>query len=201
MYWIVRIHPFLCDVGRRGHRESPVVRWAMKKKGPNGCLGYIVYRVWNTIHGYMGIRIIVKHYMWSNYSDLTRPPQMVVKSKGKRSISGKPRLVKYYLIWPDYIDPGSLSKQPGLNGSDGWIPTSWEATGLHAKCRGLVGAAERSSHCSMPKISWLGSLAKALEEKCPLKSLKVKYIWVQINLIWIYCDLIDDLGLSKKIEW
>ena len=28
-------------------------------------------------------------------------PQMVVKSKGNPLISGKPRLVKYYSIWPD----------------------------------------------------------------------------------------------------
>ena len=184
------------DDGDIANRLLSDEQW--KKRAQTGCLGYIVYRVWNTIHGYMGIRIIVKHYIWSNYSDLTRPPQMVVKSKGKRSISGKPRLVKYYLIWPDYIDPGSLSKQPGLNGSDGWIPTSWEATGLHAKRRGLVGAAERSSHCSMPKISWLGKLWK----KNALWNLwKWNTCWVQINFIWIYCDLIDDLGLGKKIEW
>ena len=44
---------------------------------------------------------IEKHIgIWSNYSDLKHDqnPQMVVKSKGNPLISGKPRLVKYYIL-------------------------------------------------------------------------------------------------------
>ena len=36
-------------------------------------------------------------YFWSNYSDLTRPHPKWWLSKGNPLISGKPRLVKYYL--------------------------------------------------------------------------------------------------------
>ena len=35
-------------------------------------------------------------YIWSNYSDLTRPHPKWWLSKGNPFISGKPRLVKYF---------------------------------------------------------------------------------------------------------
>ena len=39
--------------------------------------------------------------IWLNYSDLTRPHPKWWLSKGNPLISGKPRLVKYYCIWPE----------------------------------------------------------------------------------------------------
>ena len=41
-------------------------------------------------------------YIWSNYSNLTRPHPKWWFSKGNPLISGKSRLVKYY-DWPRYI--------------------------------------------------------------------------------------------------
>ena len=44
----------------------------------------------------MTVRKYIYIYIWSNYSDLTRPHTKWWFSKGNPLISGKPRLVKYY---------------------------------------------------------------------------------------------------------
>ena len=48
----------------------------------------------------LGVRILFSwfwcHFIWSNYSDLTRPHPKWWFSKGNSLISGKSRLVKYY---------------------------------------------------------------------------------------------------------
>ena len=40
-------------------------------------------------------------FIWSNYSDLTRPHPKWWFSKRNALLSGKSRLAKYYFIWPD----------------------------------------------------------------------------------------------------
>ena len=55
-------------------------------------------------------------YIWSNYSDLTRPHPKWWFSKGNPLISGKSRLVKYYNL-ARYIHPGKLTYPLKI---DGW---------------------------------------------------------------------------------
>ena len=56
-------------------------------------------------------------YIWSNYSDLTRPHPKWWFSKGNPLISGKSRLVKYYNLARLYITPIKVGRiRPGYVG-------------------------------------------------------------------------------------
>ena len=48
-----------------------------------------------------GVGNWTNRWIWSSYSDLTRPHPKWWYSKGNPLISGKSGLVKYWLIWPD----------------------------------------------------------------------------------------------------
>ena len=52
-------------------------------------------------------------YVWSNYSDLTRPHPKWWFSKGNPLISGKPRLVKYYSMHWVVLAAGPVQKKDG----------------------------------------------------------------------------------------
>ena len=66
--------------------------------------------------------------IWSNYSDLTRPHPKWWLTKGTPLISGKPRVVKYYIV--AVVTGGRLS----MGKSDGWNiiiwPDVWNIMGI-----------------------------------------------------------------------
>ena len=82
------------------------------------------------LHEYLYIYIRVYIYIWSNYSDLTRPHPKWWFSKGHPLISGKSRLVKYYNLARIYVIANMwkvklrLIRQPGQPLSmHSWLPS------------------------------------------------------------------------------
>ena len=108
-------------------------------KGQNKTMSFCCWwRPWDATHnnqphiytlysGYLlGIYKYIYIYIWSNYSDLTRPHPKWWFSKGNPLISGKSRLVKYYNLGRYiYIYIFFFSRSEGLLGglnSSGTIP-------------------------------------------------------------------------------